>query len=198
MTAFEPQPLRVVEAPQQLKAFTDPLRLRILARLVERPATNQQLADTLGEAQPKVLYHLRFLHEAGLVRLVETQVKGGNVEKYYRAIARTFSLHPSAELFPAITGSQFEVVLQEVAASAVAWPDHPPQFLHHGRRLTPTQATAFYDRLLAFLAAEWAGAVTPSDGAADEVGPEETPALMRLAVAFYRDPQGAPDADSTR
>lgn len=76
MSDFSPAPLMILETPEQIKAFTDPLRLRVLRILRERPATNQQVADELGEPHAKVLYHIRFLLEAGLIKLVDTQIKG--------------------------------------------------------------------------------------------------------------------------
>src|SRR5829696_5979233 len=103
MDTFLSEPFLVVDDPQQIKAFTDPLRVRVLVMLAERAATNQQVANLLGEPQAKVLYHLRFLLDAGLIRLVEQRVKGGNVEKYYRATARSYGLRPTPELVPEIT-----------------------------------------------------------------------------------------------
>jgi hypothetical protein len=55
----EPVPFQIVSDPRQLKAFTDPIRNRILHILADRPATNQQLATTLGEPGAKVLHHVR-------------------------------------------------------------------------------------------------------------------------------------------
>ena len=71
MPAFTPHPVQVVDSPQQLKAFTDPLRIRILVALAERAVTNQQLADMLGAPQANVLYHLRFLLKVGLILLID-------------------------------------------------------------------------------------------------------------------------------
>jgi DNA-binding transcriptional ArsR family regulator len=129
----EPAPFMAVEEPQQLKAFTDPLRTRLLVILGEKAATNQQLADEIGEAQAKVLYHLRILLDAGLIRLVDTQIKGGNVEKYYRAVARTFDLRLTPELRPEFYQSQLAVLGQEIAASARTWAEQPPFYTARGR-----------------------------------------------------------------
>jgi predicted transcriptional regulator len=78
--SLEPLAFQIVADPQQLKAFTDPLRVRVLNQLRERAATNQQIAVALGEPHAKVLYHVRFLQQVGLIRLVDQQIKGGNVE----------------------------------------------------------------------------------------------------------------------
>ena len=64
---FTPAPVLIIESPEQIKAFTDALRIRVLGLLRERAATNQQIADTLGEAHSKVLYHIRYLCEVGLI-----------------------------------------------------------------------------------------------------------------------------------
>src|SRR4051812_38121653 len=98
MDDFAPAGSMLVEDPQQIKAFTDPLRVRVLVVLSERAATNQQIAAALGQPQARVLYHVRFLLETGLIRLVDTRIRGGNVEKYYRAAASTFQLKPAPEL----------------------------------------------------------------------------------------------------
>ena len=119
---FVPAPYCEVSQPSQLKVFTDPLRIRVLNVLARREATNQQVADSLGEPTAKVLYHVRFLGEAGLIRLVRTEVKGGNVEKYYRAIALAFTLSPAREGMPEFelgaTSAVLEAVRHEAAYSA--------------------------------------------------------------------------------
>src|SRR5574342_342738 len=94
--SFTPAPILTIESPDQIKAFTDGLRIRVLGILRARAATNQQVADTLGEAHSKVLYHIRYLLDVGLIKLVDTQIRGGNVEKYYRAVAHIFDLRPTS------------------------------------------------------------------------------------------------------
>jgi DNA-binding transcriptional ArsR family regulator len=147
MSSFEPAPRLSVEDPKQIKAFSDPLRVRLLVVLAERRATNQQLADQLGEPQAKVLYHLRFLLDAGLIVLVDTRVKGGNVEKYYRAVARTFDLRPSPELRAEIFSAELDTVARDLAASTARFPDGQ-RMLARTRRLDPVQLEAFYGRLV--------------------------------------------------
>jgi DNA-binding transcriptional ArsR family regulator len=151
----EPAPFLAVEEPQQLKAFTDSLRTRLLVILGEKSATNQQLADEIGEAQAKVLYHLRILLDAGLIRLVDTQIKGGNVEKYYRAVARTFDLRLTPELRPDFYQSQLAVLGQELAASARTWAEQPPFYTARGRKITPQQAEKFFGELRNFIDTYW-------------------------------------------
>ena len=106
-TSFEPAPFLPVSEPKQLKAISDARRARILRILADREATNQQLAAALGEPQARVLHHVRVLLDAGLIRLVDERVRGGNVEKYYRATARLFGFRPGPEETAPIDGGVF-------------------------------------------------------------------------------------------
>jgi DNA-binding transcriptional ArsR family regulator len=194
MESFEPALRLIVSDPQQVKAFTDPLRIRVLDVLTRREATNQQLAETLGEPQAKVLYHIRFLLDVGLIRLVNQQIKGGNVEKYYRAVARMFSLRPSGEDATvdraSAAAAAFAVVQQEIEASEIAWPDQPVAWERRRVRLPPQRADEFSARFLALVAEYWGG---PPDF---ESPVEETPIVeedptapvLCFATVLYRDP----------
>jgi predicted transcriptional regulator len=189
MEPFAPVPLQVISDPQQLKAFTDPLRIRVLNLLKPRAATNQQIADALGEPQAKVLYHIRFLLDAGLIQLVDQQIKGGNVEKYYRTVAHLFALRPEsgAEPLP-VASAEIGAVQQEVAASEAAWPDQRLPFDMRRVRLTPERADAFYQRLTDLIAEYWGGpqSATATEAAIPE-GDPDAPALCFAAI-IYRDP----------
>lgn len=190
VTAFEPVPFQIVDTPEQLKAFTDPLRSRVLTLLCERTATNQQIAETLGEPQAKVLYHVRFLLTLGLVRLVETRIKGGNVEKYYRAVARMFGLRaePDPELRAGLAEAEFEALRREVVASSRAWPDQRLLWEARIARITPERVDEFYGRLVELIAEYWGGPATPRKDAPD------APA-MRFNAVVYRDPSPAAGAE---
>jgi DNA-binding transcriptional ArsR family regulator len=75
---------------EQLRAIADELRMRVIEVLASKPMTVTQLGELLGEAPAKVHYHVRELERVGLVKLVETREKGGILEKYYRAVAKSF------------------------------------------------------------------------------------------------------------
>jgi DNA-binding transcriptional ArsR family regulator len=145
--------------PEQLKAFTDPLRLRVLEILKRRAATNQQIADELNQPPARVLHHVRVLADLELIRLVDTQIKGGNVEKYYRAVARGFTLHASPDLDPetdlAITNAYLERMRQDVLASGAAWPEYPAAMYMRTMRLDEDRLAEFTERLLALLTEYW-------------------------------------------
>jgi DNA-binding transcriptional ArsR family regulator len=184
---FTPQPVLLVEAPEKIKAFTDPLRMRVLRILCERAATNQQIADTLNEPHAKVLYHVRFLLDAELIKLVDTQIKGGNVEKYYRAVARTFDIHPAeidVERDVALATSALDTLRHELLASLNTYPQDDGHIWTRRAFLSPERAREFLQRFEALLNEFWDPAAPPQH--AQDI-------RMRVALMLFRDvpPAGA-------
>ena len=76
---------------EQMRAIADELRTRIAEALTHRAMTVTQLGELLGQAPAKIHYHVRELERVGLVRLVATREKSGILEKYYRAVTRSFT-----------------------------------------------------------------------------------------------------------
>jgi DNA-binding transcriptional ArsR family regulator len=87
--------VHLIETLGQARAFLDPLRMRVATLLGKEEATAKQVADRLGEKAARVHYHVREMFKAGLVVLVRESPKGGILEKYYRAIARSFVVDPA-------------------------------------------------------------------------------------------------------
>jgi DNA-binding transcriptional ArsR family regulator len=186
---FQPVAFQIVDSPEQLKAFIDPLRNRALAILCEHEATNQQLARALGEPHAKVLHHVRALLDAGLIVLVETRIKGGNVEKYYRAVARMFGIRPSPDLLPAVVGGELQALSQEVAASAAIWPERgeAPNWEGRSARMSRERLREFTRRLQALIAEYWGGPTGP-DGPLREPPDDATGELWSFSSVVYRNP----------
>ena len=182
---FEPEPFRVVSDLRQLKAFTDPIRNRILHILASQEATNQQLAALLGEPQAKVLHHVRFLLDVGMIVLVDQRIRGGNVEKFYRATAHLYGFRPEASdaesLSAPVSGAIFESVTQELVASLKLWPAQPLYWETRRARMTAERAEEFDKRLLTLLSEFWG---PPGQTAIDEPDAE----LMAFASTTYRFP----------
>lgn len=66
-----------------LRALAHPLRLRLLSLLTSHPMSASEAARELEEKQANISYHLRQLHAAGLLELVEeTSVRGGRAKRY--------------------------------------------------------------------------------------------------------------------
>jgi DNA-binding transcriptional ArsR family regulator len=81
-----------ISRPDQLRAIGDPTRWRILGRLLEGPASMQELARVLGAAKGTIGHHVRVLDAAGLIRLAETRRVRGVTEKRYARVAKQFRL----------------------------------------------------------------------------------------------------------
>ena len=62
----------------RLRILGQPLRIRLLNRLHESPATVQELVDAVGAVQQNVSQHLAILHQAGIV----TRSKQGTRVRY--------------------------------------------------------------------------------------------------------------------
>ena len=79
------KPITDIDDPRYVKALSHPLRVRILAMLQERTASPSQLSEWLGATLGTTAYHVRSLHQLGLIELAdETRVRGA-IEHHYRA-----------------------------------------------------------------------------------------------------------------
>lgn len=82
----------------QLKAISDPIRAKIMMRLMEIPHTGKMLSDRLELSRANIHYHLKELEKNHLIELVRKEEKGGVIQKFYQSVARGFT--PSADLLP--------------------------------------------------------------------------------------------------
>src|SRR5260370_40773829 len=80
----------VINTVQQFKAFSDPIRSRILGIIQNQPATAKQIADRLGASPGAIGHHLHVLEAAGLARVVARRMARGVVANYYTRTARIF------------------------------------------------------------------------------------------------------------
>ena len=69
-----------------MKALSHPLRVRMLTVLNQKVASPSELADELDEPLGNVSYHMRFLADLNMVKLVRTEPRRGAVEHYYEAL----------------------------------------------------------------------------------------------------------------
>jgi DNA-binding transcriptional ArsR family regulator len=77
-----------ISDPRYVRALGHPLRVRILAILEERTASAVELSRMLHADIGVVAYHVRKLHQLGLIELEkETRVRGA-IQRHYRAYAR--------------------------------------------------------------------------------------------------------------
>lgn len=83
---------------EQLKAISDPLRIKIIWEIVESAQTGKMIADTLELPASKVHYHLKELERVGIVVVEKTEEKNGIIQKFYRLIA--YQLKIDASMLP--------------------------------------------------------------------------------------------------
>jgi DNA-binding transcriptional ArsR family regulator len=77
-----------INDPRFIKALGHPMRVRILAMLQERTASPRELAQWLDATLGTVSYHVRALHDLGLLELVRTSQVRGAIAHHYRARER--------------------------------------------------------------------------------------------------------------
>ena len=70
------------------KALADPLRIRLVEWLKERPRSARELADCAGLPADRLYYHLGQLEQAGLIEVAEyRRLARGKAERVYAAAA---------------------------------------------------------------------------------------------------------------
>lgn len=78
---------------EQLRVIGEPLRIRLIEIMAEDPGrgwTAKELAEQLETKQTKLYHHLGLLEEHGFIRVGETRMVSGILEKRYRATAHGF------------------------------------------------------------------------------------------------------------
>jgi DNA-binding transcriptional ArsR family regulator len=78
-----------------VRALADPLRLRMLGVFARGPHTTMQVAAELGEKPTRLYHHVAALLKAGVIELKETRPNRGTVERYYQAVANSFTVDDS-------------------------------------------------------------------------------------------------------
>ena len=117
------KPITTIDDPRYVKAMSHPLRVRILAMLGERTASPSQLSQWLGATLGTTAYHVRSLHQLGLIELAdETRVRGA-IEHHYRAGKRPMVSEEAWSQAPPIAkqaavGSTLQVVDEYARKSA--------------------------------------------------------------------------------
>ena len=101
---------------KEMKVLADPRRIRILELLGEE-RTTKQVAEILGEPPTRLYHHVAALERVGLIRLARTKPSRGAVEKYYIAVAKTFSADP--RMFTSRHASQAREVTRNVATQVL-------------------------------------------------------------------------------
>lgn len=89
---WQPQNEITISTLETLKVFSDPLRQQILLAMAESPRTVKQVAAETGRTATKLYYHVKLLEEHGLIRVTDTRVVSGIIEKRYQATALHYAI----------------------------------------------------------------------------------------------------------
>ena len=165
---FQPAEEMIIDDLEVLKVLTDPLRLKIVHHLRET-STVKIVSEKLGRPPTKLYYHFNLLEKNGLIKMVDTRIVSGIVEKHYRMAARRYHVarglftpagEGSGEGLEAMFSSMFSVAQDNVIESMEAGlihtgddaPRHKRIFFTQGKmHLTNEQADTFYERLESLL-----------------------------------------------
>jgi DNA-binding transcriptional ArsR family regulator len=172
-SSYKPDPEFIINDLETLKVLADPLRIQIVELMTQAPRTVKQVAEKLNLPPTKLYYHIKQLEERALIRVVDTRIVSGIVEKQYQAAA--FSYRVNRELFSltAQAGKEglnvmltglFDDVREDIQASVEAdlldvsaqegddQPIHRSMYLsRHTLNLAPEAAEEFHTRLRALV-----------------------------------------------
>ena len=167
--SFQPIEQLQISTLETLKVFSDPLRQQIIEALLDGPKTVKQVATELDHSPTKLYYHVNLLEEHGLIRVTETRVVSGIIEKHYQAAARSFLIHralltPGRDSDDEAVDAAFDAMIEPIRADihkgirqgVIDMSDDSPQ--HRKLRMwramsmmNEEQAEAFYARLEALI-----------------------------------------------
>ncbi|HJQ76121.1 MAG TPA: winged helix-turn-helix domain-containing protein [Acidimicrobiia bacterium] len=83
---------------EQYRALFEETRMHIVDLLLERAATIKDLSDALAKPKGTVGHHVSVLEEAGLIRVVRTEMVRAIEAKYYGRTARTYLLGDKGDI----------------------------------------------------------------------------------------------------
>ena len=150
---------------ETLKAVSTPFRQSLMRLMAEKPRTVKEMARELDMPPSRLYYHVNQLEKHGIIRVVETRLVSGILEKRYQISARDFRvdrslLAPGSEqemaAIETMLQSTFEVAEKEIRrglrAGAIDMsrtiPEPGAVFIGHAlTNLDPEQYSQFLQRL---------------------------------------------------
>jgi transcriptional regulator GlxA family with amidase domain len=175
---------------EQLKVIGDPFRLRIVELMAEDPErawAAKELAERLEVKQTKLYHHLALLEEHRFIRVAETRVVSGIVEKRYQATAHGYHVDHalltgsgsqaavSGALDAIFTKARHEI-LQAMASGAIPRDPNEPGRKRMGLWATHARLSPASVKRVMRLVEQLAEVDTDQDAEGDEYG---------LVVGFY-------------
>lgn len=109
--AFSPAKALEIRGLDTLKVMADSRRMQIVDLLRRAAATVKELAAAMQVSPKSLYYHVNLLEKHGLIRVVDTRIVSGILEKRYRATAYLFNFEEIADAEASTpTGRRFEAV----------------------------------------------------------------------------------------
>lgn len=198
---------RTISDVEELKAISDPIRLRILEAMVAHANeswTVKRIAKALDVGPTKLYHHVNILEEHGFIRVAGTRVVSGIIETSYRIAQLSVRLDRGMMSASHATGGSgvhdvlavvFDTAREDIEralTSGLIDGENDPlrQLLIRGlTRLSPERAHELRERLTAIV--EEFGA-TPDTADAD---PDAQP--FGYLISLYPMPETATTAEST-
>ena len=183
----------VISDLDTLKAVSTPFRQKLMQLMAEEVRTVKEMARELDMPPSRLYYHVNQLEKHGVIRVVDTRLVSGIVEKRYQLAARNFRVDRRLlaaggkqdqvleTLLESTLGAAEKEILQGVRSGVtdLSIPTSEPKaiYLAHALAyLTPDQYRDFQQRLQALLEEFEALAQKPEDESLISTG---------LLVAIY-------------
>lgn len=141
---YELENVRIVAAPEELRALGHSVRSMVLELVHERAATVSELAAAIGRPKSTVAHHVGVLVAADLLKVVRTRRVRAIDERFYGRTARIFYV---GTITPE-QAAELTNLLAEAAAESV--PAHEADRLRaiiRYARLSGEHAAEFWDRV---------------------------------------------------
>ncbi|MDR6970306.1 winged helix-turn-helix domain-containing protein [Leifsonia shinshuensis] len=149
-SSADPDAKRRPATPEELKALSHPLRVRIVRLCGDRDWTNKQLADRLGIDPGTVYYHVRQLVRTGFLEPADVRTgESGALEKPYRSTGKSWWLTVSLDDLDLSQGlAPVEAFQQELAE---AGPTSIATYARFSLHLSPEDVAELDRRIVAVL-----------------------------------------------
>ena len=110
--------VKIIEDLATLRLLSDPLRLRLIEELGAQPTTVKELAKAMDMKPNRLYYHVNLLEEHGLVKVTQTRIVSGIVERTYALVAKHFAVSETlplpVDVKREVTNTLFQVVRAEI------------------------------------------------------------------------------------
>ncbi len=93
-----------------LKAITHPLRLQLL-KTIKEPKTVKEISAILDIPPTKLYYHINQLEKHDIIRVVETNIVSGIIEKTYQVTARSYQVDENLLLDKEMSDENLDTLL---------------------------------------------------------------------------------------